>query len=116
MSDQAENGTVAVRQEQPPAITEGPGALLNVMLQLARDPDVRIEVLTALAEMQQRAEERQAEREFNTAMNAAQAEMQPIVRDAENKQTNSRYATLFKIDEAIRPIYIKHGFSPMFRY
>lgn len=78
------------------------------------EPDLRIDVLTLLLDRQERAEHQQAERQFNQAMNAVQAEIQPVVRDAENKQTNSRYAKLETIDAAIRPIYTRHGFSLSF--
>jgi hypothetical protein len=51
---------------------------------------------------------------FDAAMFAAQSEMAPIVRDATNDQTNSRYARLETIDAAIRPIYSRHGFHLSF--
>ena len=44
-------------------------------------------------------------------MAEAQAEMKPVVRDAKNDQTNSHYARLEAIAEAITPIYTSHGFS-----
>jgi hypothetical protein len=48
--------------------------------------------------------------QFNRAMSAAQGEMHPVVRDATNDQTKSRYARLETIDALIRPIYTRHGF------
>ncbi len=91
--------------------TSEPGALLSTIMRLAMAPDLRIDVLTLLLDRQERMEAQQAERAFNAAMNAAQSEIQPVVRTAENTQTRSFYAKLEHVDAAIRPIYLKHGFS-----
>lgn len=66
----ASNTDVAVQdQERAPAIiTEGPGALLGAIVQLARDPAVDVSKLQALLAMQERMEARQAEIEFNRAL------------------------------------------------
>lgn len=64
--------------------------------------------------MYERITAKDAERAYDEAMNAAQAEMAPIRADAANKQTNSRYATFVALDKALRPIYTRHGFSLSF--
>jgi hypothetical protein len=51
---------------------------------------------------------------FQRAMIEAQKEMEPVVRRAQNKQTDSKYAKLEQISAIIRPIYQKHGFTPTF--
>lgn len=48
---------------------------------------------------------------FNSAMAQAQGEMKKVVPNATNNQTKSRYATYDVLDDVIRPIYTKHGFS-----
>lgn len=103
--------TVAKTGELQAAPNASPGALLTTIMELARSPDLRIDVLTLLLDRQERMENAQAERAFNEAMNAAQAEIQPVARTAENTQTRSFYAKLEYVDAAIRPIYLKHGFS-----
>jgi hypothetical protein len=95
----------------PGSAAERPGALLSAIVDLARDHRIDKEMLTLLMDRQERAEDRQAEREFNRAMSACQAEIQPVARTTENTQTRSMYAVLVDIDRAVRPIYIKHGFS-----
>jgi hypothetical protein len=60
---------------------------------------------------QERLMARQAEIDFNEAMNRCQEEIQPVARETENKVTNSFYAKLEAVDAAIRPIYLKYGFS-----
>jgi ERF superfamily len=74
-------------------------------------PIVNIE---SLFRMKQQNDAELAKRAFNVAMAACQAEMVPVVRDARNTHTNTRYATYEAIDEVLRPIYSRHGFSVMF--
>jgi hypothetical protein len=56
-----------------------------------------------------------AEREFNGAMAEAQSAMAPIRKDAVNPHTRSKYARFETIDEMLRPVYTRHGFSVRFR-
>jgi hypothetical protein len=102
---------VAVRQEAPLATQAQPGALLSTILRMASAPQINIDVLRLLMEEQAKAEAKEAQRQFWQAMNAAQTEVQPVARDAENLQTRSFYAKLESVDAVIRPVYAKHGFS-----
>lgn len=87
-------------------------SLISVIERAARDPAVdvnKLERLIALAE-QQRGKE--AEREFNVAMNAVQEAIRPIAADA--KSDKGRYASYLALDKALRPIYTDNGFSLSF--
>ena len=64
--------------------------------------------------MQRSVSHERAKRVFNVAMSQAQGEMGPVVRDAVNTVTRSRYAKLETIDAAMRPIYTRHGFAVRF--
>lgn len=48
---------------------------------------------------------------FNNALHAAQAKMIPVAADLVNPQTQSKYASYFTLDKAIRPHYIEAGLS-----
>lgn len=96
--------------EQPPAIQEGPGALLSAIYRLAQNNDVRMDVLTFLFDRQKEEEERQRRQLYLQALRECQEAIKPVARDAENKQTKSYYAKLETIDAAIRPIYTARGF------
>lgn len=72
------------------------------------------ETLEKLMALQERWEAAQAKKAYDEAMKAAQAEMRPVLVNADNKQTNSKYATYEALDNAIRPIYTRHGFSLSF--
>lgn len=89
-------------------------AIFQIIERAARDPNVDIDKLERLMGMQERMQAQQAELEFDSAMAAAQEEMEPVKVDAKNNQTNSKYASYHALDEAVRPIYSKHGFSLSF--
>jgi len=87
-----------------------PMAMIDRALSSGASP----ETLGKLMDLQERWEANQAKKIFDEAMKSAQAEMRPILVNAENRQTNSRYATYEALDAAIRPVYVRHGFSLMF--
>lgn len=90
------------------------GSLMLAITRAASDPNVDIDKMERLMAMHERMVAKDAEQAFVDAMNAAQAEMRPIAADADNPQTKSRYASYAALDRALRPIYIKHGFSISF--
>jgi len=70
--------------------------------------------LQILQEMHFKQQDRNAAIEFNLAMNAVQAELGRVAPNLTNPQTKSRYASYDKLDAALRPIYVRHGFSLSF--
>jgi hypothetical protein len=78
--------------------------LLAMIGQGMTSPDIGVEKFKAAMQMY-------ALIQFNSAMSVVQSEIEPVLRDAVNMQTNSRYARLETLIEAIRPIYTRHGFS-----
>lgn len=105
------NGLVKQEPPQPPAAAS---ATANDIMRLAIQEHVDAESLEKIAAMIERRERWDAERAFNAAMVACQAELKPVSRDAHNKQTNSYYAKLDNIGFASDPIIAKHGFSMSF--
>ncbi|GJD92883.1 ERF family protein [Methylobacterium iners] len=115
MSTPALKQDVATRDEPtPPAPTGEPATILSLIERAARDPSVDLDRMERLFEMREKMLAREAETAFNAAMSAAQAELPQVLRRAENSHTNSRYAKLEHIAQAITPIYTKHGFSLSF--
>lgn len=88
-----------------------PPSLLAVIARAASDPSVNVEKMAALLAMHRELAAEKARSTYFAAMNAAQAEIQPVVKTVENIQTKSFYAKLEHVDAAIRPIYLRHGFS-----
>lgn len=107
-------------QVRPQAITlpndpaEQSRALVAGVMAAASDPSVDVTKMERLWVIAKEAQATQAKREYADAMKAVQSELPKIVRDRENKQTNSSYATLDNIIRQIAPIYTKHGFSLSF--
>jgi hypothetical protein len=92
-------------------VPAGNGALMSFIERAAVDPAFDVSKFGELLRLQREMKHDQARQLFNQAMSEAQAEMLPVVRDAENKHLSNRYAKLETIDTAIRPIYTRHGFS-----
>jgi hypothetical protein len=72
------------------------------------------EQLKALVDLHEQWRAARAKEAFAAALNACQAEMPVIVRDAENSHTRSRYARLDGITHKAKPIYTAHGFALCF--
>jgi hypothetical protein len=89
-------------------------ALINVIARAASDPNVDVDKMERLLGMQERVMASNAERAFNVAMAAAQKEMPQIKRGGKNAQTNSTYAELDAMSEAMSPVIAKHGFALSF--
>ena len=103
-----------VTQTNEPADAQPADNIIQVIERAALNPNVEIEKMERLLSMQERILDRESEQLFNAAMNEAQTEMLPISQDASNPQTRSKYASYTALDNALRPIYTKHGFSLSF--
>lgn len=94
--------------------TTDTAAILGMIERLTFDVSVPIERMQQSYAFLREVHADQAKREFAAAFAAAQKEMEPVAKDANNPQTKSRYASLAALDRAIRPVYTKHGFSMSF--
>jgi hypothetical protein len=100
-----------IEPTQGAIVVSDAASIVAKIVELASNPNTNPAMFDKLIEWQEREHARQAEEAYNRAMNAAQAEVQPVARQAENTQTKSFYAKLEHVDAAIRPIYLRHGFS-----
>lgn len=111
VSTREQDGSLTLAPGMQVQTFDGAAALLQVIARAAENPQVDVDKMQKLLDMQQQVMARQAEAAFNVAMNQAQAEMVRVATDAENSHTRSRYATYAAMDRALRPIYTRHGFS-----
>lgn len=111
---------VAAHKGQPPAGAPAGSparsehqALLDMISAAAANPKVNVDKMKALLDMRNAALAAAREDDFNIAMAEAQAEMRPVIADASNKETHSKYASHAALDRAVRPIYTKpeYGFA-----
>jgi hypothetical protein len=98
-------GQLPVRQHAPDLMS---------LIDYAVKNQSAIEVIKELRAMQAADIAHRAEMDFNDAMEAAQNEISEVIPDADNEQTGGRYATFKALNSAIRPVYLKHGFSLSF--
>lgn len=88
-------------------------AIIQVIERAALNPEVDIDKLERLLQMQERVLDRQALRAYSAAMADMQTELPSI--DERGKTNTGRYATLEDIVDTVRPIIKKHGFAISFR-
>jgi hypothetical protein len=94
-----------------------PTTALELIRELIVDDRVKPERIAALMDLQERAEARDAEKQFNIDLAAAMAEM-PSIRKNAVKDMGTKgsipYANYEQLDRIIRPIEQKYGFCRIF--
>jgi len=84
------------------------------ILQSAVSSGAGIDTIERLVALQERMQAKEAERQWDDAMNRCQNQMRIIGVNATNPQTRSKYATYDKLDRVLRPIYSAETFSLSF--
>jgi len=82
-----------------------PMALIAQAVQLGFEPAK----LNALMDFQERCEQNAARKAFARAMADCQSEMPTVVKDAQGDK--GKFARLETLQQAIKPVYLRHGFS-----
>lgn len=90
------------------------GAIISMIERAATNPDVDIDKMERLLQMQQTIVDREAKQEFVRALAKAKSEMPAVLKNKENKTTNSTYSDLEAIALAIDPIIAENGFTTSF--
>jgi hypothetical protein len=95
----------------PPEQTRTPMDLLS----LALSKDAAIDVIERLAALQERAQNRDAELQFNDALTHCQSEAKLVINDSDKTGPGGKkWATYKALDREMRPIYLRNGFSVSF--
>lgn len=89
-------------------------SLMQTIQQVCSDPNFDPAKMQQIIDMRREMFMEQARIEFNSAMARVQADIEAVVADADNTQTNSRYAKLVSIVAALKPVYTREGFSVSF--
>ncbi len=90
---------------------------LAVISKAALDPNVDVQKMHGLLDVQERMMNKQAEMNFNSDFAKLQQDLPRITKDAKimySGKVISTYATYETIDATIRPLLIKHGFGLRF--
>ncbi|WP_438765337.1 ERF family protein [Kushneria sp. TE3] len=97
----------------PPESSSDSTAIIQVIERAALNPDVDIDKMERLLQMQERVLDRQSLMAYSSAMAAMQTELPSIAE--RGKGNNGHYATLEDIVDTVRPILQRHGFAVSFR-
>lgn len=88
--------------------------ILEIIGRAANNPEVDIDKMRALLDMQKEIFAHEAKMQFARAMAIVQGKVPQIVKKSENKQTNSMYAKLEAVCKELVPIATENGFSMVF--
>jgi hypothetical protein len=100
--------------ELPTIEPGGNDPLMGLIERVSIDPNMDIEKLERLLDLKERYDQKEAQLAFDEAMARVQSRILPVLADADNTQTKSRYAKLTTIVSALSPIYTDEGFSVSF--
>lgn len=101
-------------KQEVATVSNDTSAIIKIIDRAATDPNVDIDKMERLLNMQERIFDKNAEIAFNEALSKVQRETPKIKRESENKQTRSTYAKLESINKVLVPIYTEHGFALSF--
>jgi hypothetical protein len=93
------------------ALQKNGNRFLDLIEKVVTNPEVPVEKIKALMDMQILLEDREAEKAFDAAMIDAQDDVQALAWDKVNREKDSRHASYPKIDKMLRPIRKKYGFT-----
>ncbi|HCF0051543.1 TPA: ERF family protein [Pseudomonas aeruginosa] len=109
------SNAVAQRHESAAVIQANEATtVLQVIQKAASDPSCDIEKLERLMAMHERMQAKRAEQQYADAMAAMQQEL-PAIGERGNAAGRYTYALWEDINEKLKPILAKHGFSISFR-
>jgi hypothetical protein len=100
----------AAKTEVAKVEAKPPANLGDMVLALLSRP----EVTTELVDRAERLLNLHRQQVYAEAMVACQTEIPLVLKGKTNDQTRSKYASFEALDRAVRPVYVKHGFSLSF--
>lgn len=98
--------SMQISPEAPPMVQ------IAQMMQAGLDIDV--DKMAKLQDISERYEANEAKKAFFASLSSVQSEIEGVLKDKDNKQTGSKYASLDGVIEEAKPIYTKYGFSVIF--
>lgn len=111
--------TAAIAAQTPIHVDQST-AIIQVIERAASNPDVDIDKMERLLQMQERIMGHKAKAAYTDALAQAQLELPEITKHGEIKNkaggVQSKYALWEDINEAIKPVLARHGFSLSFRF
>lgn len=100
------------------AVPTEPNNMLAVIERASANPDVDVEKMRALLDMQKEIVRYKAEMAFNADFAAMQSDLPVIAKNGEikvNGQVRSKYTLFEEMNEIVKPILKEHGFAVLFK-
>lgn len=115
----AAEGNQVARVDPAAEVQDISGGLLEVIAKAARDPNVDIDKMERLLQMQERVYARNAKEAYDGALAVLQPDL-PVISERgkilnKNGGVQSTYALWEDVNEAIRPLLAEHGFALSFK-
>lgn len=116
--------TIQIAGPTEPVVVTADASLMEVISRAAADPNTDVEKLERLMAMYERITAGRSKAAYASAFSAMQAELPSIERngritikakDSEKVIQSTPYALWQDINEAIKPVLVKHGFGLSFR-
>lgn len=92
----------------------GSAAFLAMVERVALDPNASVERVRQMFDLYREVEADAARKLWVSAFAELGKSIESVVKDANNKQTSSNYASFDALDTALRPHLTKHGFNPTY--
>lgn len=105
---------VAKQVEQVPAPASSGIEIAPLIERIMTDPSIPIDRVEQAFSFYQKVEEDRARKAWMSAFVAACNDIEPVLKDKNNKETKSKFASHPALDAMLRPIYTAHGFAPTF--
>lgn len=110
--------SVVVRKEDATPVVSDAAAIIQVIERAATNPQVDIDKMERLIQMQERIMDRNAKSAYAAALAAMQPDL-PVISERGaidlGRGPKQRYALWEDINDAIKPVLAKHGFALSFR-
>lgn len=104
-----------ILQEVPQQLQASPAqSFMSIVERVSMMPEINMDALERMLDMQERIMKRDAESAFNAAMAEMQCEIPTIAERAKGHGT-IKYATLEDISDIVKPIMKTHGFAISFK-
>src|SRR5665213_2538495 len=105
---------LGLMETKQPVQAMSPMAMIQAAYQSAIEHGAGLEVVNSIAAQAREERDYRDRADFNAALRRIQDKLKPIVRDCENKETHSRYASAESVDEAIERLLSEERLSLSF--
>lgn len=96
-------------------VNDGASSIMQVIERCALNPNVDVDKMQKLLDMQERILERNAKHAFSMDFVQMKSKLPKVIKTKDNRQTNSKYAPLDEINKIIDPVLNDFGFGTSYK-